>query len=54
MEIWCNEAQERFVLAIAKKMSICLPQIASRERCPYAIVGEVTAKQELDFRRSLF
>jgi phosphoribosylformylglycinamidine synthase len=38
-EIWCNESQERYVLAIAPES---LPQFAAlceRERCPYAVVG---------------
>lgn len=47
MEIWCNEAQERFVLAIAPKDADLFAQIARRERCPYAVVGEVTAKAEI-------
>jgi phosphoribosylformylglycinamidine synthase len=43
MEIWCNEAQERYVLALAPGS---LPQFAAlceRERCPFAVVGEITA-----------
>ena len=43
LEIWCNEAQERFVLAIAKKDLALFAQIANRERCPYAVAGEATA-----------
>jgi phosphoribosylformylglycinamidine synthase len=41
LELWCNEAQERYVLAIA---AASLPQfaaIAARERCPYALIGEI-------------
>ena len=47
MELWCNESQERYVLAIAAEQ---LPQFESfcqRERCPYAIVGHTTADQHL-------
>jgi phosphoribosylformylglycinamidine synthase len=41
LELWCNEAQERYVLVIE---AAALPQfaaIASRERCPFAVIGEV-------------
>jgi phosphoribosylformylglycinamidine synthase len=41
MQIWCNEAQERYVLAIHPANLALFEQIANRERCPYAIVGEV-------------
>lgn len=47
LQIWCNEAQERFVLAIAKKDAELFAAIAQRERCPYAIVGVVTEQGEL-------
>ncbi len=47
LQIWCNEAQERFVLAVEKKDLALFEQIARRERCPYAVVGEVTAKPEI-------
>src|SRR5690606_10618036 len=39
LEIWCNEAQERYVLAIAPDRLQVFAAIAERERCPYAIVG---------------
>jgi len=41
MEIWCNEAQERYVLAIAATSVALFTQIADRERCPFAVVGEI-------------
>lgn len=47
MEIWCNEAQERYVLAIKNKDIERFQAICERERCPYAVVGEATAEQEL-------
>lgn len=47
LEIWCNEAQERYVLAIGPDHAPLFQQLAERERCPYAIVGEVTARKEL-------
>lgn len=47
MEIWCNEAQERYVLAIAPTNLSLFNQICERERCPYAVVGKTTAAQQL-------
>ncbi|EWS56119.1 Phosphoribosylformylglycinamidine synthase [Methylibium sp. T29] len=38
-EIWCNESQERYVLAIAPESLPLFEAMASRERCPYAVVG---------------
>ncbi|MCD6040632.1 MAG: phosphoribosylformylglycinamidine synthase [Burkholderiales bacterium] len=38
-EIWCNEAQERYVLAIAGKDLEIFRTICERERCPFAVVG---------------
>lgn len=39
LEIWCNEAQERYVLAIHPDRLRVFEQICMRERCPYAVVG---------------
>ena len=47
MEIWCNEAQERYVLAIKDSKLEVFTALCERERCPYAIVGEATEKQDL-------
>ncbi len=47
MEIWCNEAQERYVLAIAADRLPVFEEICARERCPYAVVGEATAAADL-------
>jgi len=41
-EIWCNEAQERFVLAIAPGRMDEFRAICERERCPFAVVGTAT------------
>ncbi len=46
LEIWCNEAQERYVLAIAQQHIQAFTQLCERERCPYAVVGEATAEDE--------
>ena len=47
MEIWCNEAQERYVLAVRDEGLATLDAICVRERCPYAVVGEATREQRL-------
>ncbi|HVT36900.1 MAG TPA: phosphoribosylformylglycinamidine synthase, partial [Nevskiaceae bacterium] len=47
MEIWCNESQERYVLAIAPARLPVLEQACVRERCPYAVVGRATAERQL-------
>ena len=41
-EIWCNEAQERYVLAIAPADLQRFAAICERERCPYAVLGTTT------------
>lgn len=46
-EIWCNEAQERYVLAIDKGQLESFIGICVRERCPYAVAGYSTAKRQL-------
>ncbi len=38
-EIWCNESQERYVVAIAPDSLPLFGRLADRERCPYAVVG---------------
>ncbi|TWE11512.1 phosphoribosylformylglycinamidine synthase [Rudaeicoccus suwonensis] len=38
-EIWCNESQERYVLAIAADSLEDFAALAQRERCPYAVIG---------------
>ncbi|WP_044406303.1 phosphoribosylformylglycinamidine synthase [Thiomicrospira microaerophila] len=47
MEIWCNESQERYVIAIYPDKIAQFEAICKRERAIYAIVGEATAEQEL-------
>ncbi|MGH8505371.1 MAG: phosphoribosylformylglycinamidine synthase [Stenotrophobium sp.] len=47
MEIWCNESQERYVLAIAPEGLPSLEAACARERCPYAVVGTATVEQQL-------
>jgi len=47
LEIWCNEAQERYVLAIDAVELARFEAICARERCPYAVVGHATADDQL-------
>lgn len=54
MEIWCNEAQERYVLAIAEERLDTFRALCERERAVYAVVGTATAEQRLLVGDSLF
>jgi len=47
MEIWCNESQERYVMAVAEENIGQFEQICQRERAPYAIIGEAIKEQSL-------
>jgi phosphoribosylformylglycinamidine synthase len=47
LEIWCNESQERYVLAVPASRIEFFAELCQRERCPYAIVGEATAERQL-------
>ena len=47
MEIWCNESQERYVLAVDAARLDEFSALCERERCPYAIVGEATSDEQL-------
>src|SRR5678810_323637 len=42
-EIWCNESQERYVMAVAPGSLPNFAAMCERERCPYAVVGVATA-----------
>ncbi|MSU48762.1 MAG: phosphoribosylformylglycinamidine synthase, partial [Opitutus sp.] len=46
-EIWCNESQERYVLAVPTAHIETFKRLCERERCPFAIVGEATAEKNL-------
>jgi phosphoribosylformylglycinamidine synthase len=54
LEIWCNEAQERYVLAVKPEDLDRFAAICERERCPFAVVGEATEEQQLTLRDSHF
>ena len=47
LEIWCNEAQERYVLAITAEALPSFEALCRRERCPYAVVGTATSERRL-------
>ena len=42
LEIWCNEAQERYVLVIGAEHIERFVALCARERCPCAVVGDTT------------
>ncbi len=54
LQIWCNEAQERYVLATGPDRLKDFETICKRERCPYAVVGTATAEGRLVVRDPLF
>ncbi len=54
LEIWCNEAQERYVLAITDTDLAHFEQICTRERCPFAVVGTATEEMQLRLEDSRF
>ncbi|MFN4349940.1 MAG: phosphoribosylformylglycinamidine synthase [Hylemonella sp.] len=46
-EIWCNESQERYVMAIAPESLEQFKSFCERERCPFAVVGVATEERQL-------
>jgi len=54
VEIWCNEAQERYVLAVRQENLETFRSICDRERCPFAVVGEATTEQRIRLHDELF
>jgi len=46
-EIWSNESQERYVLAIAPESLARFQAFCERERCPFAVIGVVTEEKQL-------
>ncbi|MCK5263623.1 MAG: phosphoribosylformylglycinamidine synthase, partial [Gammaproteobacteria bacterium] len=47
MQIWCNESQERYTIAIDPEKIEDFKALCERERCPYAILGKTTEKLDL-------
>jgi phosphoribosylformylglycinamidine synthase len=54
LEIWCNESQERYVMAVADKDLATFEAICKRERAPYAVVGKATEERDLKLEDSHF
>ncbi len=54
LDIWCNESQERYVLAISNENLNTFIRICERERCPYAIIGQATNEKQLILNDSHF
>ncbi|MCY4044173.1 MAG: phosphoribosylformylglycinamidine synthase [Cellvibrionales bacterium] len=54
LAIWCNESQERYVLAIKPENIETFKALCERERCPYAIVGESTEAKHIKVTDSHF
>jgi phosphoribosylformylglycinamidine synthase len=53
-EIWCNEAQERYVLGIAPASLAAFQAICERERCPFAVLGAATGNGRLVVKDAQF
>ena len=47
LEVWCNESQERYVIAIAPEKLATFDAFCKRERCPYAVLGRISDDDEL-------
>ena len=47
LEIWCNEAQERYVLALAPADLAWFSAVCARERCPFAVLGALDDTRRL-------
>ena len=54
MEIWCNEAQERYVLIIDEDCIEDFKKMCVRERCPLSIIGTLTKDKKLIVNDKLF
>ena len=52
-EMWCNESQERYVLAIAPESLEQFKALCERERCPFAVVGVTTEARDLSLKDSM-
>ncbi|MDP3505194.1 MAG: phosphoribosylformylglycinamidine synthase [Myxococcales bacterium] len=54
LELWCNESQERYVLAIDPTALPRFEALCRRERAPYAVLGHATADGRLQVTDALF
>ncbi len=53
MQIWCNEAQERYVVAIKPESLELFTSFCEREHCLYAVIGEATEEEHLSLNDAL-
>ena len=53
-EIWCNESQERYVLAVSDEQLALFTEICERERAPFAVVGKAIEEEHLTVTDSHF
>jgi phosphoribosylformylglycinamidine synthase len=53
MQIWCNEAQERYVIAIKPESLELFVSFCEREHCLYAVIGEATEEEHLSLNDNL-
>ena len=51
LEIWCNESQERYVIALDPTKIDTFRAFCERERCPFAVLGTITEEAELKLTR---
>ncbi len=54
LEIWCNESQERYVLAVAPEKLALFTALCERERAPFAVIGEATEEKHLTLHDTYF
>ncbi|MBB1201917.1 phosphoribosylformylglycinamidine synthase [Enterobacteriaceae bacterium 89] len=54
LEIWCNESQERYVLAVSADQLPLFDELCRRERAPYAVIGEATEEMHLSLNDTHF
>ncbi|WP_144140256.1 phosphoribosylformylglycinamidine synthase [Providencia rettgeri] len=47
LEVWCNESQERYVMAVSPEQLPVFTAICERERAPFAVIGEATEERHL-------
>lgn len=54
LEVWCNESQERYVMAVAPEKLELFAELCKRERAPFAVIGEATEEMHLSLEDSHF
>ncbi|PPI88268.1 phosphoribosylformylglycinamidine synthase [Candidatus Pantoea edessiphila] len=54
LELWCNESQERYVIAIKSEDLVKFDSICKREKTPYSVIGEVVRDRNITLTDSYF